>query len=65
MSLYMHVYFISLFMQKGKKEFGEFMHVYFISSFMQKGEKEFGEFMHVCVVWLMHFIECLYVYYYA
>ena len=27
-NLYMHVYFISLFMQKGEKEFGEFIYVY-------------------------------------
>ena len=29
-SLYMHVYFISSFMQKGGKEFGEFMHICFV-----------------------------------
>jgi len=50
----MHVYFICLFMQKGKKNLVSlYMHVSFISSFMQKGGKEFGEFMHV------YFLVCV------
>jgi len=50
-SLYMHVYFISLFMKKGREEFA--MHVYF------------HIYAHICVVWFMHFIEYLFVYWYA
>ena len=47
---YMHVYFISLFMQKGEEE----LLCMFISLFL-----------HICVVLFMHFIEYLYVYCYA
>ena len=56
--LYMHVYVI-------------YMHVCFfnwyqsiIVLFMQNGEK-YSSFMHICVIWFMHSLNIIIVYYYA
>ena len=81
MSLYMHVYFISLFYtKKGRRILRVFIYAYLFSYlmyicfvlFMQKGEKYLeslfmfiSSFMHICVVWFMYFIEYLFVYCYA